>query len=97
MSFTHPIVIFAWILCIAEIYQTRHEHNEKLRYIDDLEKQTSQTMPCLDHTSILGLRWNMTRVPGSERQCNSQKDCFDKLCQVNSLPEVAWVVFRSVS
>ena len=49
---------------------------------------------CLNGTSIIGLRWNMTIVPGTALQCGSQIDCLNKLCKINDIPQVSWVAFR---
>lgn len=63
-------------------------------YTSHQETQCFPNKWCLNGTSMIGLRWNMTVVQNATYQCSSQVDCLEKLCKLNDIPQVSWVVFR---
>lgn len=49
---------------------------------------------CLNGTSMIGLTWDMSVVDNTSRQCSSQEECLNDICDINDIPTVSWIAIR---
>lgn len=52
---------------------------------------------CFEGTSILGLKADMSIVPGTPTTCSNQTDCLEKFCKINNVPSVSWIAVRATA